>query len=193
MWFHLPWHAVESWIIKMHESFSFEPNQELQLFSDLRPDSRSDICFWCTVSTRCCSTCFPLVLLRWRLARCLLFVSASKCCGRAGCSLRQLHTAQQEWCPGAAPAGSVAGKWARAIFIAVPWYRKTDQNVSSFPDCAGYCWRANNAQDDWWSCRDSYHRVEDTFLIPFGLYHCAKTQLSLKLNQDQILSLRKRL
>lgn len=23
MWFHLPWHAVESWIIKIHESFSF--------------------------------------------------------------------------------------------------------------------------------------------------------------------------
>lgn len=62
MWFHLPWCAVESWVIKMHESFSFEPDQELQLFSDLKPGSRSDFCFQCTVSARCCSTYFPLVL-----------------------------------------------------------------------------------------------------------------------------------
>lgn len=62
MWFHLPWHAVEGWIIKMHESFSFQPNQELWLFSDLRPGSQSGFCFQCTVSTRCHCTYFLLVL-----------------------------------------------------------------------------------------------------------------------------------
>lgn len=96
MWFHLPWHAVEGWIIKMHESFSSEPNQELWLFSDLKPGSQSDFCFQCTVSTRCLCTYFPLDFWDEDLpGASSLWLPLSA----VFCSLRQLCTAQQEWCP----------------------------------------------------------------------------------------------